>query len=124
MHSGTHIYVFASTLGAPRHSSETGIFAVANYRACHGVNEGLTGNAYAIPLAQVGADHLHWSSIEPRVRNFLAFAEDRSDCVFQIPYLFDGVPLHSFSRFVQMMRRAPRNCLLCDEMLSLDRQVA
>lgn len=87
------IFVFGSNL-AGRHGKGAALHARNNYGAKHGVGDGLTGMAYAIPTKGHNLEALPFSDIDASICKFIRFAK-QSRGQFLLTPIGTGLAGHS-----------------------------
>lgn len=116
------IYVFGSELGAKRHRSGSASIASRFYGARDGLDEGPSGQAYAIPIFDSQGNLRQVDQIIPSVAAFLQFTRENPKLTVFIANAFDGIESERTGEVVRLFTPLPRNCLLCDEYLLLRRE--
>jgi hypothetical protein len=106
------VFVFGSNL-AGRHGKGAALFAVQNHGAKYGIGEGYMGNSYALPTKGHHLEILSLKQIEVRsVHNFLAFAYNHSEMIFQLTPVGCGLAGYKPEQIAPMFANAPANVRL------------
>ncbi len=113
------IYVFGATLGSTEHASGGALFAARFYGARHGLNEGFNDRSYAIPIIDRTGNLIDFERIRLSVSAFIEFAKERPQCTFFVANILPASTTAQARAFVKLFSRAPKNCLLCDELITL-----
>lgn len=114
----TEIFVFGSNL-AGRHGKGAALSAALNHGAVYGIGEGPQGDAYAIPTKDRALRTLPLDKIEPFVRYFCKYANERRHLTFKVTAIGTGLAGYRHEDIAPMFRDAPPNCRLPDEWLPL-----
>lgn len=110
---GKHIFVFGSNL-AGIHGAGAALQAKAVWGAVQGVEEGRTGNAYAIPTKDKHFRTLHLEYVQVSVWHFLQYARDNPDLTFLVTRIGCGLAGYADAEIAPMFAEAPFNCQLPD----------
>lgn len=113
------IYVFGATLEAKEHASGCALFAARFYGARHGLNDGFNDRSYAIPILNIGGKSIEFDRVWRSVNTFIEFAKERPQYTFFVADILAAATTEQARAFVKLFGRAPKNCLLCDELLAL-----
>lgn len=105
------IFVFGSNL-AGRHGRGAALEARKKYGAVYGVGLGRTGNAYAIPTKDEKLNSLPLEQIRRYVAEFIAYARQHPELVFQVTAVGTGLAGYSHTEMAPMFKDAPKNCYL------------
>lgn len=112
------VFVFGSNL-AGRHGLGAARYALDHYGAEYGVGVGPTGNAYAIPTKNGDIDTLPSELVEEYLLEFLEYAEENSDTIFELTPVGCGLSGKSIYWLVGFLKRnyIPSNVLLSPSFL-------
>lgn len=107
------IFVFGSNK-AGRHGKGAALCAVRNYGAGHGIGEGLTGDAYAIPTKGFNLEPLTFAEIDDAICRFICFAKASPEYRFLLTPVGTGLAGHSKRDVWAVLKRAgvPANVVL------------
>lgn len=108
------VFVFGSNL-AGRHGAGAAKFAREKRGAVYGVEEGRTGNAYAIPTKDKFLRTLTLPTIGAFVRRFIEYAEDNPGVLFQVTPIGCGLAGYKPWQIAPLFCEAPSNCRFEDE---------
>lgn len=84
------VFVFGSNL-AGRHGKGAALHAAEKFGAAHGVSEGLTGSAYAIPTKDANLRTLPLSEVTAAIGRFCDFARARPGTRFLVTPIGTGL---------------------------------
>lgn len=110
------IFVFGSNL-AGIHGAGSARAAYEEHGAIMGVGVGLANNSYAIPTKDKNIHTMHLLDIEPYVKDFIQFARDNPDMVFDIVAIGCGLAGFTPEQIGPMFKDVPSNCNLPKEFL-------
>ena len=108
------VFVFGSNR-AGIHGAGAAKFAREQRGAEYGVGEGRTGNAYGIPTKDECVCTLPLNEIAKHVRQFIRYAVDNPDVLFQVTPIGCGLAGYTPTDIAPMFRDAPANCIFADE---------
>jgi hypothetical protein len=112
------VFVFGSNLaGRVEHGACQ--FAHKYYDAKPGTNQGMTGDAYAIPTENADMQPLSLYEITQSVNKFIAFAYSNRDRFFQVTRIACGATGYSDEQIAPLFDRAPANVWLPGKWLLL-----
>ena len=114
MTNKTEILVFGSNL-AGIHGAGAALHARKHYGAILGKGIGLQGSSYAIPTKDEHIKTLPLERIKPHVDEFLRFADEHHEMVFNVTRIGCGLAGYKDKDIAPMFRDAPVNCKLPDE---------
>lgn len=112
------IFVFGSNRTG-RHGKGAALAAVRNHGAIRGQGEGLQGSSYAIPTKDHRVETLPLAEIAAHVRTFIAFAELRTDLTFKVTPIGCGLAGYTPAQIAPLFDKAPDNCRLPEEFVSV-----
>lgn len=107
------VFVFGSNL-AGRHGAGAAKFARMNHGAIYGRGTGRQGNSYAIPTKDLALKTLPLNKIQHYVAEFLAYARQNPELIFEVTKIGCGLAGYSESDIAPMFASAPTNCALPD----------
>lgn len=105
------IFVFGSNL-AGRHGKGAALLARQQRGAVYGQGVGLQGDSYAIPTKDQRIKTLPLNTIEKYVNDFIEFATNNPEMVFEVTAIGTGLAGYAHSQIAPMFKRAPSNCIL------------
>lgn len=105
------IFVFGSNL-AGRHGKGAALYARQHYGAVYGQGVGFQGTSYAIPTKDGQLRTLDKPTIQSYVNDFIQFATDCYEDVFQVTRIGCGLAGYTDADIAPMFKHAPTNCLL------------
>ena len=107
------IFVFGSNK-AGRHGKGAALFAKERYNAEHGVGEGPTGYAYAIPTKGHNLEALPFSEIDAAICRFIDYAKNTPQDSYELTPIGTGLAGHSKRDVWSVMKREglPSNVFL------------
>lgn len=108
------IFVFGSNL-AGRHGKGAALYALKNKGAIYGQGKGLQGNSYAIPTKDFNIKTLPIEEIEKYVKEFLTFASNNTNLIFELTPIGCGLAGYQYSDIAPMFKNAPSNIILPKE---------
>lgn len=108
------IFVFGSNL-AGRHGKGAALTAKQEYQAEYGIGIGRTGNSYAIPTKDNNLKVLSLIEIETYVIQFIKYAEENPDLIFNITRIGCGLAGYKDHQISPMFKNIPSNCILPKE---------
>lgn len=104
------IFVFGSN-EAGIHGAGAAKWARQNHGAIMGIGNGLTGSSYAIPTKDKQIRTLPLTDIQKYVDEFIQFAKDSPDLIFQVTQIGCGLAGYKPWQIAPMFEMAPDNCL-------------
>jgi hypothetical protein len=107
----TAIFVFGSNF-AGRHDTGSSDIAYKYYGAKMGVRQGITGEAYALPIENAQGQQLSLYEINQAVNKFISYAYSNRDRFFQVTRIGCGLNGYSDEQIAPLFERAPANVLL------------
>ena len=108
------IFVFGSNL-AGRHGAGAALFARNNHGAVYGQGVGLQGNSYGIPTKDANLKSLPLSEIKKYVDEFLVFAEQHQELMFNVTRIGCGLAGYKDEDIAPMFFYHSSNCNLPKE---------
>jgi hypothetical protein len=100
---------------AGRHGKGAALAARLNHGAKLGTGVGRTGSSYAIPTKDSRLRTLPVEVITRYVNEFLAYAKDHSELMFDVTRVGCGLAGYKDSRIAPLFRGAPSNCTFARE---------
>lgn len=110
------IFCFGSNLRGI-HGAGSAKAAYQDYGAVWGCGIGLQGDSYAIPTKDEFLDRLPLKCIGIHIENFLDFAAENSEMIFNIVAIGCGLAGFTAHQIAPMFKSAPANCILPMEFL-------
>jgi hypothetical protein len=107
------VFVFGSNL-AGRHGAGAALAARQHHGAIYGQGVGRQGDAYAIPTKDAKLVTLRLDVIAVHVDQFLRYARNHSDTLFNVTRVGCGLAGYKDSDIAPMFADAPMNCHLPD----------
>lgn len=98
------IFVFGSNR-AGRHGKGAARYAFENYGARHGIGEGLTGDAYALPTKGCNLERLPFTEIDAAICRFIQFARNNPNLTFILTPIGTGLAGYSKRAIWSVLRR-------------------
>ena len=111
---GVPVFCFGSNL-AGIHGKEAALFATQERGAIRGQGIGLQGNSYAIPTKDMQIQTLSIDEITDHVCQFLDFAQERPDMLFEVTPIGCGLAGYVPMQIAPLFLDAPFNCMLPKE---------
>lgn len=111
------IFVFGSNLSGA-HGGGSARHAYENHGARWGCGVGLRGNSYAIPTKDSNIETMPIIAIKPYVEQFIDFAHEHPDWVFEIVAIGCGLAGYKPEQIAPLFKNAPSNCILPEEFIS------
>lgn len=111
------IFVFGSNL-AGRHGKGAALYARNHHGAIYGQGIGLQGRSYAIPTKDQQLRTLPLPAIGQHVAQFLLFAAQHPDMVFEVTPIGCGLAGYQPEQIAPLFENAPNNCILPDSFVS------
>ena len=108
------IFVFGSNL-AGIHGAGAALYARKHHGAILGKGIGLQGSSYGIPTKDEHIKTLPLSTIENHVKDFLRFADEHPEMIFNVTRIGCGLAGYKDHDIAPMFRNSPVNCKLPDE---------
>lgn len=108
------IFVFGSNLRGVHGAGAAGC-ALKDHGAHWGVGAGPTGNAYAIPTKDERIMTLPLIRILPYVEQFIDYAKQHPEMVFQVTRIGCGLAGYAPSDIAPMFKGVPDNCEMPDD---------
>ena len=108
------IFVFGSNL-AGRHGAGAAKAARLNHGAIYGKASGIQGNSYAIPTKNAILESLNLKEINRHVKNFIQYAKDHSELVFNVTPIGCGLAGYQPKEIAPMFSNVPENVNLPEE---------
>jgi len=102
------VFVFGSNLAA-RHGGGAAKLAEQKYGASRSINEGMSGNSYAIPTKDKSIETLPLQIIDLYVDTFLNYAENHPEMQFFMTRIGCVLAGYADSQIAPMFRGAPDN---------------
>lgn len=109
-----NIFVFGSNL-AGRHGKGAALYARQNHGAIYGQGIGLQGTSYAIPTKDYNLQPLSLTNINMYVQQFLRFARDYSNLIFEVTPIGCGLAGYEPKDIAPMFYQVPDNVILPKE---------
>jgi hypothetical protein len=106
-----NIFVFGSNL-AGRHGKGAALFAKIYHGAIYGQGVGIQGNSYAIPTKDKNLKSLKLYEIDIYVENFLKYAIDHSELIFQLTPIGCGLAGNKVEDIAPMFKNASENVIM------------
>lgn len=100
------IFVFGSNL-LGIHGKGAALTAAKHFDAQHGIGQGLTGRAYALPTKITPYEVLPLDEVEKHVQRFIGFAKERADLSFQVTRVGCGLAQYTDEQIAPMFVNAP-----------------
>lgn len=110
------VFVFGSNL-AGRHGKGAALHALKHCGAVYGQGVGLQGNSYAVPTKDERLVSLPLSVINRYVGEFLWFAEQHPELVFEVTPIGCGLAGYQPCHVAPMFAVVPANVILPDAFL-------
>ncbi len=102
------VFVFGSNLAA-RHGGGAAKLAEQKYGASRSINEGMSGNSYAIPTKDESIETLSLKIINWYVKSFMDYAEDNPEKQFFMTRVGCVLAGYNNSDIAPLFRGAPTN---------------
>ena len=113
-----HIFVFGSNLRGV-HGAGAARDAVDFFDAEHGVGEGMTGRAYALPTKDASIRTLPMERIAVHARRFIDFAASRPDLTFILTPVGCGLAGYRAAQIAPLFANSPPNVVKPPEFLAV-----
>lgn len=107
----SRVFVFGSNL-AGRHGKGAALYALRNYGAVYGQGCGRQGDSFGIPTKDHNLKTLPLSEIKESVLDFLHYARDHPDTLFEVTAIGTGLAGYSHSDIAPMFSGASSNVIL------------
>lgn len=105
----TVVLVFGSNL-AGEHGAGAAKFAAIHFGAKHGVGEGRTGDAYALPTKDHNIMTRQRRAVGESVKTFLQYAEAHPELLFKVTRVGCGLAGFTNAQIAPFFAGAPSNC--------------
>lgn len=108
------VFVFGSNL-AGRHGKGAALVARKKHGAIYGQGRGLQGNSYAIPTKDGALNPLPLVQIKRYVRDFLIFAYQHPEMIFEISRVGCGLARFVPTQIAPLFVDHPDNCVFPED---------